>query len=139
MCFLCPLIGLAIWLLLLWARHRPDVAVVVAPPGQATLQTAFQETVHPFLKTYCTTCHAGAKPKGDLDLTSFESADAVAKDLGHWETVLQQLDTNKMPPRKAELQPPAELRQRSSPGSANFVNTKPSAMRATPARSCRAG
>ena len=78
-----------------------------APP----LETRFRETVRPFLETYCLGCHGKEKPKGDLDLTAYPTSEAVAKDLGNWERVLEQLDARSMPPEKAKRQPSAESRR----------------------------
>jgi hypothetical protein len=86
----------------------PRPAQVAALP---TLETGFRDTVHPFLKTYCTECHAGPRAKAHLDLSAYASVDAVARDLSTWETVLEQLDMGMMPPAKAKQQPPAELRK----------------------------
>ena len=35
------------------------------------LETRFNDTVKPFLTTYCTTCHSGVRPAADLDLNRF--------------------------------------------------------------------
>ena len=39
------------------------------------LERRFRETVRPFLETYCLGCHGKEKPKGDLDLSAFTTAD----------------------------------------------------------------
>src|SRR4051812_46702601 len=80
-------------------------------PVPVPLERGFRDTVQPFLKTYCSACHSGEKPKGDLDLSTFTTVDAVAKDLRHWETVLEQLDAGTMPPARAKDHPPADLRR----------------------------
>ena len=102
--------------LLLWPRNQPQTAAETAAPDASLAQSksndnVFNDTVHPFLSTYCTECHSGKKPKGDVDLTVYGDSEAVAKDSRRWETVLEQLDTGTMPPAKAK-QPPAELRQK---------------------------
>ena len=101
---LCSVIGLAVVLWPLLARSQPE-------PAPVSFERGFRETVQPFLKTYCTPCHSGDKPKAELDLSAFTSADAVAKDLRRWETVLEQLEGSRMPPGKAKEHPPAALRQ----------------------------
>ena len=35
------------------------------------LERSFRETVRPFLEAYCLGCHAGDKPKGDMNLSGF--------------------------------------------------------------------
>src|SRR5580698_1463888 len=90
---------LTIGLLLAFA-NLPATAADPAPP----LETRFRETVRPFLETYCLGCHGKEKPKGDLDLSAYPSSDAVAKDLGNWERVLEHLEAKSMPPEKAKRQ-----------------------------------
>jgi len=104
----CPLIGLALMMFLPLARSQQEG---VTGPATSPLERGFQDTVHPFLKTYCTECHGGDKPKRDLNLGSYTNADAVAKDWRRWETVLEQLEAGTMPPGKAKQHPPAELRR----------------------------
>jgi cytochrome c553 len=84
-------------------------------PGRlaATLETekGFREHVRPFLETYCLGCHGADKPKGDLDLSVYTTADSVAKDLAQWETVQEQLKSGTMPPAKAKKRPDDVMRQ----------------------------
>jgi hypothetical protein len=83
---------------------RPD-------PETASIELGFRETVRPFLDTYCLGCHGKEKPKGDLNLTVYQSGDAVARDLARWDLVLEQLEAKSMPPAKAKQHPAAEVRQ----------------------------
>ena len=80
-------------------------------PATATLEDRFRETVRPFLDTYCLKCHDKEKPKGDMDLSVYPTADSVSRDLEHWELVLEQLEEKSMPPVKANRHPKAEVRQ----------------------------
>ncbi len=75
------------------------------------VELRFRETVRPFLQTYCLGCHAGEKPKSDLDLSVFTTAQAVADDPARWALVLDQLDLETMPPAKAKRHPSAEARR----------------------------
>ncbi len=75
------------------------------------LERRFRDTVRPFVETYCLGCHGKEKPKGDLDLSAYTTADAVAKDLDQWEIVLEQLKSGTMPPAKAKRHPNDEARQ----------------------------
>ena len=104
--------------------------------ASVTLERRFRDTVRPFLETYCLGCHGKEKPKGDLDLSAYPTADAVAKDLAHWELVLEQLEEKSMPPAKAKRHPQAEAGRRSSSGSRRSARRKRSGTRAIPAR-CR--
>lgn len=71
-------------------------------------ERGFRESVRPFLDAYCLRCHGAEKPKGDLDLSVFPDAKAVAGDLARWELVLEQLEAKSMPPAKAKERPSAE-------------------------------
>lgn len=77
----------------------------------ASLQTAFEKSVRPFLEAHCNSCHGGKKPKGDLDLTPFTSVESVAKDHKRWALVLERLKAGDMPPETAKSQPTKQLRQ----------------------------
>jgi hypothetical protein len=95
-------------LLLLLSVSTPAKAAEAAD-GQ--LEKQFRDTVLPFVQTYCTECHSGQKPKGDLDLAPFMSVQSVAKDRLRWELVLERLQEGDMPPEKAKRHPKPELRQ----------------------------
>jgi hypothetical protein len=84
--------------------------VAAADPTAADLDRRFADTVRPFLETYCLGCHGQMKPKGDLDLSAYTSAKAVARDWRRWETVVAQLHGEMMPPAKKE-QPSADARK----------------------------
>ncbi len=50
------------------AGDRPE-------PQLAAADDLFRAEVRPFLETYCVGCHGGDKPKGELNLGAFTSAD----------------------------------------------------------------
>jgi hypothetical protein len=77
---------------------------------EADLARDLAGTVRPFLETYCVECHAGEKPKGELDLAPYRTVESITGDLRRWSTVLERLSEGEMPPKKAK-QPPARLRQ----------------------------
>lgn len=85
--------------------------LVGAAPVRAddALSRDLPHTVEPFINTYCVSCHNPDKSKGDLDLTTYTSVDAIAKDLRRWELLRDRLQAGEMPPEKAQHQPtPAE-------------------------------
>ncbi len=86
-------------------------SAAAADPAGSPLERGFRDSVHPFVETYCSGCHAGKKAKGDLDLVGYANVQAVARDLRRWENVLEQLEAGTMPPAKATLQPAAEDRR----------------------------
>ncbi len=75
---------------------KPDVA-------------GYAKTVTPFFDAYCVSCHAGEKPKGELDLSAkglannFSDPAAAAK----WKEVVDVLNSHSMPPKKSK-QPDAK-------------------------------
>jgi hypothetical protein len=78
-------------------------------PGEARPDdSAFRKSVTPLLRQYCLGCHAGKKPKGDLDLGK------LTADVGHngraWKAVLERLGDRSMPPRGKPQPPAAEVR-----------------------------
>lgn len=87
-------------------------ALAAAGDADHDLAERFGAGVRPFLQKYCFECHDDATRKGDLDLTRFNSADAVAQDYGHWDLVSERLRNGDMPPRKASDQPSDEERSR---------------------------
>src|SRR5687767_7922361 len=101
-----PLIftGFSALFLLMAAARGADVQHV-------ELDRQFRDTVHPFVTTYCVTCHSGEKPKADLDLTPFTTPQLIAKDHQRWALVLQRLREGDMPPQKAKQHPTPAQRQ----------------------------
>lgn len=75
-----------------------------------SLDHRFQESVRPFLATYCLGCHGKDEPEGDLDLSAFTTTESVARALPHWELVVEQLEAGSMPPAKAKKRPTDEAR-----------------------------
>jgi hypothetical protein len=60
---------------------------------------AFAE-ISPLLQKYCLDCHNADKQKGDVDLTHFGSPQNVVKEFKLWQTMLQQVEEEEMPPKK---------------------------------------
>ncbi len=79
--------------------------------AEAKLAREFNATVHPFVATYCVSCHGTDQPEAELNLGAFGSLNAVAADFSHWQLVLERLGAEEMPPDKAEKFPSAKERQ----------------------------
>src|SRR5437773_1771345 len=77
----------------------------------ADAAAAFREQVAPVLAHYCTGCHGGAKPKGELALDGYKDAQAAEKDRETWERVLEMLDLGEMPPKDKPRPNAGELEQ----------------------------
>ncbi len=87
------------------ADDRPELS-------SAPAEARFRAEVRPFLETNCIGCHGRTKPKGELDLSGYTTTESVAKDLPHWELVLEQLEARTMPPAKAKQKPTPVARDR---------------------------
>jgi hypothetical protein len=62
--------------------------------------TALATEINPLLKKHCLDCHNADKRKGDLDLTHFGSPENVVQEFKLWQTMLQQILDEEMPPKK---------------------------------------
>ena len=91
-------------------RLLPLGLLLTVPFDTALAEAAepFRETVLPFVKTYCLECHNPKKTEGELDLTRYSSAEAVAKDYRKWEHVVTFVTKEEMPPPDAKQPTPAE-------------------------------
>jgi hypothetical protein len=88
----------------------PDRAPA-ADPAPADVERNFRDTVRPILQANCFGCHGKEKTSGDVDLSRFVTAADVAADFPHWETMLDQLGSGQMPPKKAKTRPTDEQRK----------------------------
>ena len=68
----------------------------------------FQETVLPFVNTYCVECHNSKTTEGQLDLSKFATAEMVAAEYRKWEHVVTFVTKEEMPPPDAKQPTPAE-------------------------------
>ena len=71
-------------------------------------------TARNFLKTYCVSCHAGEKPKGDFDAQPLVESNELKAHLPRWLDVFDQVASAQMPPkksRKAKRPPALEYRE----------------------------
>jgi Protein of unknown function (DUF1592)/Protein of unknown function (DUF1588)/Protein of unknown function (DUF1587)/Protein of unknown function (DUF1585)/Protein of unknown function (DUF1595)/Planctomycete cytochrome C len=75
------------------------------------LDDHFSTTVKPFLQTYCIDCHGKEKTEADLNLAAYSSMTAVVKDSGRLDTVIERLEAEEMPPKKAKQHPSMETRR----------------------------
>ena len=79
-----------------------SVTNAAAAATDAELERQFTQTVRPFLATYCTGCHAGAKPQANLDLGQYSTVESVVRDYDHWAQVVEKLTAKAMPPKVAK-------------------------------------
>ncbi|HYZ83168.1 MAG TPA: DUF1592 domain-containing protein [Bryobacteraceae bacterium] len=78
--------------------------------AQAKLERGFEQTVRPFVQSYCMGCHSGPKPMAQFDLSPYTDMAAVVRDYGHWQHVLDRVSARQMPP-KGVKQPPESDRK----------------------------
>ncbi len=64
-----------------------------------TTQAFFEKSIRPTLREYCLKCHSAEKHKGDLDLEHFTAIDEVKRQPKVWQSVIEQLTQNEMPPK----------------------------------------
>jgi mono/diheme cytochrome c family protein len=77
----------------------------------ADVDKRFREDVKRFIDAHCVACHGPDKPKGELDLTKFTTDAEIAAGLPHAAEVLDQLKSERMPPKKARSQPTTDERK----------------------------
>ncbi len=87
-------------------------STVPAEMSEGELDAGFARDVHPFLESYCISCHAGEKPDGGLDLTTYGSMAAVVKDSRRAGMLVGRLRSKEMPPKEATAMPTMEERGR---------------------------
>ncbi len=67
-------------------------------------QTAFADTIVPFMENHCTMCHGESDGEGGVNLASLSSAEAIRSNTELWETVIRLVSERQMPPSD-EVQP----------------------------------
>ena len=80
-------------------------------PTDADLARGFQQTVRPFVESYCVSCHGGKEPEAEFDLTRFNTLPSVVAGFEHWQLVLERLSAEEMPTEKAKKFPTAKERE----------------------------
>ena len=95
----------------LTAATTQAAAGLASPVPDSALESQFKTVVHPFVETYCLSCHGQEKPEAELDLSRFTSMSAVLSDYAHWDLVLERLEAREMPSEEAKKFPSDELRQ----------------------------
>ncbi len=60
---------------------------------------SYKKHIQPFLAQYCTKCHGGDRPRGDLALDQFRDEAHAMKDRELWQKVATVVRSGEMPPR----------------------------------------
>ncbi len=74
---------------------------------EAELARQFNQTIRPFMTTYCVSCHSGTEPAASLALERYATLASVVEDFGHWALVQSKLTAKEMPPKDAKPLPEA--------------------------------
>ena len=91
-----------VWVALLGATGSPA-------PASGPDDPQYDQQVRPFLARHCFECHGTEKPKGDLRLDQLAPDFSARAGRERWMTVLEQLKTGAMPPKKKERPPAKEI------------------------------
>src|SRR5436190_2607602 len=83
-------------------------AMLVASPSQADPGKA-ADNVRPLLVRHCGECHGGEKPKGDFRLKDLDAGFSSQAAEERWQSVLDQVRSGVMPPKKKARLPEADL------------------------------
>src|SRR5215510_12074762 len=81
-----------------------------ANPTEADLARKFNQTVRPFVTSYCVICHSGPTPAAGFDLQRYTTIESVVEDFARWSLALRKLSAMEMPPQPMK-QPPQALRR----------------------------
>lgn len=88
-----------------------SLALVAAIPGAAfgaKKPLSYEKSVLPVLKEYCFSCHGDGKKKGDLALDKYKDMEELLADRKTWESVLQNVTSQAMPPENKKQPSPAQ-------------------------------
>ncbi|MEQ2005810.1 MAG: DUF1592 domain-containing protein, partial [Limisphaerales bacterium] len=84
-------------------------ALLVAGASASAAAPDFKGTALAFMRKHCYECHGGKSTKADLDLTKFKDDANILREHKHWKSVLQQVNSGEMPPKKKPQPTPQEL------------------------------
>lgn len=70
----------------------------------------YDDQIRPLVKTYCLGCHSTKTKKGGLDMERFATLQQVRADVEPWQSMLEMLESDEMPP-KGKPRPRAEERR----------------------------
>ena len=81
-----------------------------APPARAAAQgqESLEKIVRPFFQENCTKCHGEKKQKGDLRVDTLVIDFDSPKTMGHWEEIMNRINSGDMPPEDVDKRPKPE-------------------------------
>jgi hypothetical protein len=87
-----------------WASGLLVPQAFAAVPGPQNLE----KVVRPFFQEHCTRCHGEKKQKGDLRVDNLGIDFDSPKIMGHWEEIMNRINSGDMPPEDVDKRPKAE-------------------------------
>ena len=85
------------------------VSAASATAAPANTSPEFTRLVRPFLQQHCTACHGEQKQKGDLRVDTLVIDYDSPKLMGHWEEIMNRINSGDMPPKKEPRPTPADI------------------------------
>jgi mono/diheme cytochrome c family protein len=82
----------------------------IVPAAEAVHPAAdLGKVVTPFFEEHCTKCHGTDKQKGDLRVDTLVIDFDSPKTMGHWEEIMNRINSGDMPPKKEKRPNPDEI------------------------------
>jgi len=72
------------------------------PQNTALSADPFKAVIQPYMKTYCLTCHNSEDPKGELDLSIYQSTRDITSHFRKWTHISDFVRDGEMPPEEAK-------------------------------------
>ena len=72
------------------------------PQNNAWSADPFKTVIQPYMKTYCLTCHNSEEPKGELDLSGYQSTRDITSRFRKWMHISDFIRDGEMPPEEAK-------------------------------------
>ncbi len=104
----------------------PPILPIAAVLAAAQPQPGLEQIARPFFTEHCTKCHCEKKHKGDLRVDNLPIDFDSPKIMGHWEEIMNRINSGDMPPDDVEKRP-----------TSLFANCRARSMR-TPSAICSA-
>ncbi len=72
-------------------------------------ETSLENLARPFFTQHCTSCHGAQKQKGDLRVDTLKIDFESPKIMGHWEEIMNRINSGDMPPEKEPRPKPDDI------------------------------
>src|SRR6187402_1968825 len=82
-----------------------QAALLVSPSASAAVSSQIEAAVQPFFAEHCNKCHGEKKQKGDLRTDTLKIDFESPKTMGHWEEIMNRINSGDMPPDDEDERP----------------------------------